>query len=203
PTEPPLREIVQLLSHVFLGVCGCRSQSRQGKGGLGQYQQADLCLGPLESATMQATEIAMLLRVPETAFDQGTALSSYPLGLRRTHPRLVCLYQLFAFQPLYRSTLFGIADTAVAKRTCPAVLRRAVELVLKHRVFVSPSFLLSPPVFQSVPHWARVRLLFGEPLELVLAYARVRRLCSPVLGEVVFLHWCDQDDTAFLTFLQV
>ena len=145
----------------------------------------------------------MLLRVPETSLDQGSALSPCSFGFRRTHPRLVCLYELFAFQPLDRSTFLGIADTTVAKRTGSAVFRGAVEPVLNHNVFVAPSFLLSTPVVQPVPHGAGIRLLLGEPLELVLAYACVCRLCSILFCEVFFLHQSVPYDSTLLSFLHV
>src|SRR5271157_170483 len=203
PPYPPFAENVQLLSRVFPGVCGVFSQPRQGEGSLDQDHQADLCLGPLQSTTMQAAEIAMSLRVAKATFDHRSAQAIRCLGLLRLHPRLVCLDEFFPFQALDGSTLLRIADTTLTPGTSTAVLRRAVEAMLGHCIVVTPSFLLLALVIQSVSLRTAIRPLFGEPFELVLANARRARLGSLLFGEIVLLHRCDQADIPLLTFLQV
>ena len=120
----------------------------------------------------------MFFRVAETTFDHRSAKSVRRLGLLRFHPLLVRLDELFPFQSLDGSTLLRIADTSLTQGTGTAVLRRAVVAVLGNRIFVTPTFLLFALGIQSVSLRTAIRLLFGKPLELVLANARRVRLGS-------------------------
>src|SRR5271157_1607252 len=137
---PPLTENVQLLSGVCLGVYSILAESGQGERGLDQNHQADLCLGPLQPATMQAVEIAMSLRVAKTTFDHRSAKSVRRLGFIRFHKLLVRLNDLFPFQSFDRSTLLRISDTTLTQGAGTAVLRRAVVAVLDDRIVIAPAF---------------------------------------------------------------
>src|SRR5271157_3087166 len=116
---PPLAENLQLLSGVFPGAYIVLAQPRQGERGLDQYHQADLCLGPVQPTTMQTAEIAMFFRVAKTTFDHRSAKSVRRLGLRRLHPLLVCLDDLFPFQSLDGSTLLRVADATLTHHPAP------------------------------------------------------------------------------------
>ena len=155
---PPLAENVQLLSGVFPGVYVVLAEPGQGKSGLDQDHQADLRLGPLQSTTMQAAEIAMFFRVAKTTFDHRSAKSVRRFGLVGFHPLLVGLNDLFPFQSLDGSTLLRILDTTLTQRTATAVLRWAVVAVLDDRIVVAPFFLFFALVIQSVPLGTAIRL---------------------------------------------
>ncbi len=120
----------------------------------------------------------MLLRVGKTTFDHRSSQAIRCLGLLRFHPLLVRLDELFPFQSLDGSTLLRIANTTLSQGTGTEVLRRAVEAVLDDRIVVTPAFLLFALIIQPVSLRTAIRLLFGKPLELVLADARRARFGS-------------------------
>ena len=110
--SPPFAEIVQLLSGVFARTSIVFSEPRQSERRLNQDYQSDLGFCPPQSTTMQAAKLAMFFGVAKTTFDHRAAKPVCRFGLVCFHPLLVCLRELFPFQPLDRASLLRIADTA-------------------------------------------------------------------------------------------